>query len=751
MRIAFVIAFCLSVQAQSQTITEFGFPSGATGLNRNLDGVIDNEKYTITVTTQEWIENMAQLPATFTLDGNYEVKVGGIVQESGITTNDFRKNVVYTVGGHVQYAVIFESPQASGLPTVRIHTENAAAIVDKENYVNMTFDLTDPNNSGNNISKIDFQDGIKGRGNDSWFNPNALKKSYRIKFDKKTGLFGLEKAKSWVLIAQYRDPTLLFNTIAFELGNRFEFPFNHSFNFVELYLNGEYKGNYLLTEQNQVGEGRVDIDEHEGWFVELDGYYDEEPKFKTEKYSLPAMIKSPEIEPFQISNPAYDFVRNDINQLCNLMASTEFPENGYRDLINMNTFIDFLMITEIVDNKEIQSPMSTYLYKNRGSTVNMGPLWDFDCGYGYGYDYIHFNDPDNRTPMQPFFQRFFEDPVFLLKYKERWNEKYPDIASIGSFIEATANKIEHSAVENFKTWWYRVISSWWTTRYPAEKNDFRQQTGKIKSYLNVHISYLNTELNRVEVLPGIKSFETQKFGVEVVPQVFTLVAYGDMGGLNVKFGKGASSGFEISTNPDKEATGNGGYFATVSIKPKNSLSVATYADVLILTGNNQGNSFSMEIPLSFTVVKADPAPDIPAGLTATRGQILADIELPDGWKWVNETASVGNAGQHAYKANFTPDDTDNYNILRGIDLTVTVSDITGSSEIPPANPLKAWVRNGLLHVTGLTPGEALRIYTTGGMPVYHSTVTSDEVDISLEVRGVYIISSRNHAIKAAYY
>ncbi|MDR2037338.1 MAG: CotH kinase family protein [Bacteroidales bacterium] len=747
--ITLIIVFCLAMPAQSQTITGFGFPGEATGLSKNLNGVIDHEKYTITVTTQEWIENISQLPATFTLDGNYEVKVGSIVQESGITTNDFRKNVIYTVGGHVQYTVIFESPQASGLPIIRINTQNAVSITSKENYVNMTFNLTDPNNSGNNISKTDFKDGVRGRGNDSWINPNSLKKSYRVKFDKKTSLFGLARAKSWVLIAQYRDPTLLFNVIAFELGSRFELPFNHSYNFVELYLNGKYKGNYLLTEQNQVGEGRVDIDENEGWFVEMDDYYDEEPKFRTEKYNLPVMVKSPEIEPSQISNPAYHFVRNDINQLCNLMTTAEFPENGYRDLINMNTFIDFLMITEIVDNKEIRSPMSTYVYKDKGSTINMGPLWDFDCGYGYDYNYNHFKDPNSRTPMQSFFRRFFEDPVFLMKYKERWNEKHSDIASIDNFIEMTANKIERSAIENFKTWWYRVISSWWTTRYPTEDNNFRQQIANIKSYLNAHISYLNAEINKAEVLPGSKSFQTQEFGTEVASQTFTLVAYGDISGLNAKLEKGELSDFEISSNLAKEATGNGGYFATISIKPKDLLFVATYTDVLTLAGNNQGNPFSMKIPLRFTVVKANPA-IIPMELYANRGQLLASVELPDGWKWENETALVGNVGQQTHKARFTPDDTDNYNILRGVDLIVTVSDITSSGEILQANQLKAWVRNGLLSVTGLIPNEILSIYTTTGARVYHSIVTSDKADISLKVQGVYIISSGNHTIKVVY-
>jgi hypothetical protein len=502
-------------------------------------------------------------------------------------------------------------PVNTGLPLVYIDTEGGAEILDKENYVSIvSFSLTDPENHANNVSRNNAKDGIRGRGNDSWENPNALKKSYRVKFDTKEGLLGMGSSKSWILHAQYRDPTLLFNAIAFELGNRFRMPYNHSTRFVELYMNGEYRGNYMVTEHNQTGEGRVDIDEDEGWFVEMDGQYDEEPKFRTSSYSLPVMIKTPEVEPLNMSNQAYDFVRKDLNRLNDSVASAHFPENGYRDLIDMNTFVDFLMITEIVDNKDFQWPASTYLYKDKGGAISMGPLWDFDCGYGYGYNYEYFSEPGSRAPMHEFFRKFYDDPVFLVKYKERWNEKYADIASINEFIDTTADKIETSANQNFKTWWYRVISPWWITRHGAEANNFRQQVENTKHYLDAHVAYLNTELNKVEVLPASKSFGTYRLGDEVAAQTFTLVAYGDIADLQATLQKGESSDFGIGT-PVNTATGNGGYLITITVKPQMQ-SAAMHSDALVLSGTNQGKPFSLEVPLAVTAVGELPKPSMKA-------------------------------------------------------------------------------------------------------------------------------------------
>ena len=483
--------------------------------------------------------------------------------------------------------------QAGGLPVVKIDTKDGAPILDRENYVNMAFALTDPDNPNNNITAVNDKDGIRGRGNSTWVYTNYVKKPYRIKFDEKQSLFGLPAAKSWVLLAEYLDETLILNTTAFELGNVLGMPYNHTYHHVQLYLNGEYKGVYGLTEQNQVGEGRVDIDEGHGWFIEIDSNYDEEPNFRTTSYNLPVMIKSPEEKPADIDNPAYDFVRNDVNELCDSMASANFPENGYRDLINMNTFIDFLLANEIVMNTELWHPKSTFSYKDGGGKISMGPLWDFDWAFGPTEWYdgaipTHFQKHTGRSSWHQFFKRFFEDPVFSVKYKERWNEKYSEILAVSEFIGDMGTRLEESAAENFKIW--------------PTSNNYAQQITNMKNWWNNRCLWLNSELNKIEVLPADKTFTPKASGYsDAAPQTVTLVSYGDMTDLSAALQKAESSDFEISAGLNKTPTGNGGYLATISVKPKNSLPAATYTDTLVLSGNNQGKSFSLIVPLSFAV------------------------------------------------------------------------------------------------------------------------------------------------------
>jgi spore coat protein CotH len=376
------------------------------------------------------------------------------------------------------------------LPTIKIYTDDAAPILDKENWVNMTFSLTDPNKPENNITGISNQQ-IRGRGNSTW---DAPKKPYRIRFrkDQQQTPFGLPAARDWVLLANYFDRSLMGNALAFELGKRLGLEYTCSYNYVEFYLNDEYQGIYILTEHRQADPaeigvpGRPKVDLNEGWFVEIDFRYDEEPRFRTTNYNLPIMVKSPEFESTNIYYPLYNFVRNDWNKLTNLMFSEDFPENGYRDLIEMDTLIKYFMVQVITNNSDFnvrtyssrEEPGSIFFYKDKGAKISAGPLWDFDRTFGFDSVLTANSFP---YPNYPFFNRFFEDPVFLARWKEIWDYYYDDILSMRNFIDKTASKIRDAAIKDLKTW--------------HNTENFDSRVNAMKNYFNKRIAYLNEEYN----------------------------------------------------------------------------------------------------------------------------------------------------------------------------------------------------------------------------------------------------------------
>ena len=170
-----------------------------------------------------------------------------------------------------------------GYPNIRIDT-NGVEIVDKENYVDMTLST---DNCESKYIVNNLTGGIRFRGNGTMTYP---KKAYRVKFTNKANLLGLNenlKAKSWVLLADYADQSMMRNATALYMGNSL---LNYSNNYasdykhVNVYMNNEYQGVYLLAEQQQANSKRVPVNEAAenytgtdiGYLLELDNYATQE-------------------------------------------------------------------------------------------------------------------------------------------------------------------------------------------------------------------------------------------------------------------------------------------------------------------------------------------------------------------------------------------------------------------------------------------------------------------------------------------
>ena len=146
------------------------------------------------------------------------------------------------------------------VPKIIIYTRDNVFPYDKENYVKGTLQIVEQPNEENVIFE-EAPMGIRLRGNSTYECP---KKPFRIKFDQKQSLFGLPKAKSWVLLANYYDKSQMRNYLAYLTANKLDnLDFQPASIFVEVEINGEYQGLYLLCEQMETGTGRVDIEQDE--------------------------------------------------------------------------------------------------------------------------------------------------------------------------------------------------------------------------------------------------------------------------------------------------------------------------------------------------------------------------------------------------------------------------------------------------------------------------------------------------------
>ena len=221
------------------------------------------------------IKGMIPYGCTVEYENNSLTEIG----EKEVTANIFDINHELLESKKAKIHII----ENTGFPNIYIDT-NGVEIQDKENYVDMTLstDNCESKYVINNSAGL-----VRFRGNGTMTYP---KKAYRLKMNSKINMLGLNqgaKAKSWVLLADYADQSMMRNATAFYMGNSL---LNYSRNYasdykhVNVYMNGEYNGVYLLAEQQQANGNRIRLNEAEtdytgtdiGYLLELDSYASQE-------------------------------------------------------------------------------------------------------------------------------------------------------------------------------------------------------------------------------------------------------------------------------------------------------------------------------------------------------------------------------------------------------------------------------------------------------------------------------------------
>ena len=313
---------------------------------------------------------------------------------------------------------------------------------------------------------------IRGRGNSTWeWYP---KKPYRLKLDEKAPILGLDEEKDWVLLANYRDPTHLMNTFVFEMGQGLGMPYTNHSRYVELTLNGDYKGLYLLTEQVEQGKNRVAINKHEGLLLSLD--VDDGPaeapgagdNFWSEVYRMPVCVKSPEADDYPTPETLVDDARSALGSLERAIQRHDY--DALSSICDVDGMIDYLLIQEYIYNVEVAAPRSIFLYRDKGDDAKwtFGPLWDFDAGFDFDWgqmttghkffsDYretVLGTDParhvSDYTYTSSFFTDMWKSRQFVSEVKARWNRMRPRIMAefwpeAKRYAEAAAEAMERNA------------------------------------------------------------------------------------------------------------------------------------------------------------------------------------------------------------------------------------------------------------------------------------------------------------------
>lgn len=476
------------VDAGTSEITSFKFLKET---NPSLVYDIPTEIYGDTVYAYTFAgTDLSTLVPDFEFDG-LEVLVAGVVQESGRNRQDFTGLVNYQVrtasGSTRAYTVKFAD---TGLPAIYI-TTGGQEILNREDYV-----------QGNIRIVRGFGDGalhegvldIRGRGNSTWGMP---KKPYRIRLAQAASLLEMPPNRHWALIANYGDRSLLRNDVAFEISRRLALEYTPRQQYADVFLNGEYQGNYNLTEHIRQGADRVNINEGNGGYIlEADGYAHLEQEYFVTPKNMPITIKFPDED--DISANQRTFITAYYTAFEEALFADDFadPINGYRQYFDLETFVNYYLANEICGNPDLFWSMRMYKKSEQNPLIYTGPVWDFDLGFNND---SRLNDAvrrlmltDAHDPKQ-WINRIAQDPYFRQRVRERWNTIRGDVSTINDYIDQQAARLQRSQGFNFQRW--NILSTpnihlnWYVG------NTYKDYVDFLKNYFNIRIAWLDEVFN----------------------------------------------------------------------------------------------------------------------------------------------------------------------------------------------------------------------------------------------------------------
>lgn len=223
---------------------------------------------------------------------------------------------------------------------------------------------------------------IKARGNTSFlYNP----KSYSIDLKEECSLLGMSPCSEWVLLGNYSDCTQqLRNKIVLDIADRIGMKYTPESRFVNVYIDNQYNGVYLLAQKVSADGGAVKIDSEngDGYLLEFDARYEQEQRwFLTDTKNI--VIKSPKVVTDEELKEMSSYLKEVEETVLSKRGINDKTHKKYNEYIDMDTWTKMFLMQDFFVQWDVEYA-SFYLYKeNADSLIYAGPVWDFDYSCGY--------------------------------------------------------------------------------------------------------------------------------------------------------------------------------------------------------------------------------------------------------------------------------------------------------------------------------------------------------------------------------
>ncbi|MBR3998106.1 MAG: CotH kinase family protein [Clostridia bacterium] len=356
---------------------------------------------------------------------------------------------------------------------------------------------------------------VKIRGNST---ANTVKNPYNIKFKNKKTILGMKGTRKWSLLANLFDKTLIRNKLAADFAAIAGVNPELKSTFVEVYLDGAYKGCYQLT--MPVTDGTVDVEVEKGeMLLERNGYYDLNAAGKVFNYTPIAGIRFVPIAP----EHGYE-TEEQKKAIKVLLKDAEFScISGVRErvegILDLDSFVNMYICEELMKDIDIFHGSTYFYYKNE--RLYSGPIWDMDLSmgnvsfaegaadskYAKYHNSIHNleklgNGKRNDSTTGNWATVDFYEPLMECRWfrdlvKERYTELIPAIENMyadGGMIDGYVEEYGAAFLRNYELGGYSLTEKYFFCEYDSPSADYMENVRYLKDWLRARDTWIREDL-----------------------------------------------------------------------------------------------------------------------------------------------------------------------------------------------------------------------------------------------------------------
>lgn len=387
--------------------------------------------------------------------------------------------------------------------------------------------LNKPEDTGNIYSgKI----GIEIRGS---YSASLPQKPYGIETRDISGanlnvsLLGMPEENDWILLANYNDKTFMRNMLAYELFRKMGHYASRT-RMVEVILNNEYKGIYILLEKIKQDKGRVNIakltntdvlgDNLSGGYIFKIDYFNQSNSWQSNfrpidhpEKQITYVYEDP--NETDLLSQQKEYLKAAVNSCEAVLYSSNFkdPVTGYAAWIDVKSFIDYFIVNEVARNVD-GFKKSVYFFKDKnskGGKINAGPVWDFDWAWknikdcsvfqatdGSGWSYKINNCLSSAPFSNGWIVRLLQDENFANALNSRYFElrkSYLSFGYLNSYIDSVQNLASEAQVRHY-TQWPILGSSVGAPEVDSQPSTYEGQVSKFKSWIQTRLTWLDVNM-----------------------------------------------------------------------------------------------------------------------------------------------------------------------------------------------------------------------------------------------------------------